>query len=100
MNKSVKSSLAKLRNALRLKEKGGGIIVETDVSNNTKKRIRPGQKLYTRKHCQFSMWQVSWLVTFLPPFPFAFGGQWTSFGKNFSVTYSCATARDLHTVPY
>jgi len=43
--------------------------------------------------------QVSWLVTAdLPSHPPA-GGQWIKW-ISLAVTYSCPTARELHTVPY
>jgi hypothetical protein len=67
---------------------------------NYNKRIKPDQKLYTRKHCQFSMAGLLTCNIFAAlPIPVIrdSGHNWQ---KPFCVTYSCATARDLHTIPY
>jgi len=37
--------------------------------------------------------------TFFAALPIPSPEQWAMLGKNLCVTYSCATARDLHTIP-
>lgn len=55
----------------------------------------------TRKHCLYTLGQVSWLVTLLPSFSSALKQTMDLVKATiFCVTYSCATARDLHTVPF
>jgi len=62
--------------------------------------IKPDAYSNPREHLSIQVRQVSWLVTFLPTFSFSLWKTMVRKGKNFAVTYSCGTARDLHTIPY
>ncbi|GAB3007936.1 hypothetical protein GCM10027051_05150 [Niabella terrae] len=57
--------------------------------------------LYTAKALLVQKWQVSWLTAALTILPIIV---WTItvdiWGKALNAAYSCATAREFHTVPY
>jgi hypothetical protein len=86
------------------------------LSGNGNKRQRkntgvthPGKFLYAlttaskRESIVLNRWQVSWLVTLVPSFSSRYTGAMDMVElrhQPLNVTYSCATARDLHTVPF
>jgi len=100
MNRSVKSALAKLRNATKKeikKECAQAFAAEQDSAIKHQHRLC----FVSRKHCPSGKMAglLACNITAVLPIPRS-DEQWTSVAAIFCVTYSCATARDLHTVPY
>ena len=70
------------------------------VGTQNQYKYYPDQPALLRESVVHWKRQVSWLVTFIPSFPSRLSRDSGYVRYKLVVTYSCATARELHTIPY